>query len=145
VSSSVAAEIRDVLARHAELFDNRVEGGFSSAYTAEATIGGETGPLAPIAEIGSGAAPGRVFFPHHTTDVALHRVDDVTVRAWSKYLVIRGDGTAGSGDYQDTLVHTPDGWRIAERRVSRGSRPETDPDGPSQRSFTAGSWRRPTP
>jgi hypothetical protein len=145
VSPADAAEIRDVLARHAQLFDNRVEGGFVAGYTADATIGGGAGPLAPIAEIGSGAAPGRVFFPHHTTDVVLHRVDDLTVRVWSKYFVIRGDGTAGSGDYQDTVVRTPEGWRIAVRRVSRGSRPETDPDGPSQRSFTARSWRRPTP
>jgi SnoaL-like protein len=145
VPPSDAAQIRDVLARHAQLFDNRVGDGFSAAYTADATIGGETGPVAPIAQIGSGADPGRVFFPHHTTDVVLHRVDDATVRAWSKYVVIRGDGTAGSGDYQDTVVRTPEGWRIAVRRVSRGSRPETDPDGPSQRSFTARSWLRPSP
>jgi hypothetical protein len=145
VTPADATEIRDVLARHAELFDNRVQDGFGAAYTSDATIGGEAGPLAPICEIGSGAAPGRVFFPHHTTDVVLHQVDDGTVRAWSRYFVIRGDGTAGSGDYQDTLVRTREGWRIAVRRVSRGSRPDTDPDGPSQRSFTARSWRQPSP
>jgi hypothetical protein len=54
---------------------------------------------------------------------------------------VRGDGTVGSGDYQDTLVRTAVGWRIAARDVSRGNRLDSDPTGgPSKRSFTFGSW-----
>jgi len=133
--------IRDVVARHAHVVDNRAWEETGQAYTADAGLGGESGGLAPVAGLRPSMETGRVFFPHHTTDTVLHRVDDDTVRAWSKYFVVRGDGTAGSGDYQDTVVRTPDGWRIAERRVSRGSRPDTDPDGPSTRQLTFASWR----
>ncbi len=66
---------------------------------------------------------------HNTTDVVLDARTDGTIRAWSKFYIVRGDGTVGSGDYQDTLVRTADGWRIAERDVSRGNRLESDPTG----------------
>jgi hypothetical protein len=47
----------------------------------------------------------------------------------------------GSGDYQDTLVKTADGWRIAERDVSRSNRLDTDPTGGgSTRTFSVASW-----
>jgi hypothetical protein len=55
-------------------------------------------------------------------------------------MIVRTDGTAGSGDYQDTLVHTTGGWRIARRRASRGNRRDDDPGGPSTRTFDFGSW-----
>ncbi|WP_256385334.1 hypothetical protein [Parafrankia colletiae] len=38
------------------------------------------------------------------------------------------------------MVRTPRGWRIAERSVSRGNRPDDDPDGPSTRTFSAATW-----
>ncbi|MET0931313.1 MAG: nuclear transport factor 2 family protein, partial [Aeromicrobium sp.] len=121
--------------------DNHAWDALLHAYTSDAGLGGERADLAPVAGLRTSLPAGRVYFPHHTTDTVLHVVDDDTVRAWSKYVVVRGDGTAGSGDYQDTVVRTPDGWRIAARRVSRGSRPDTDPDGPSTRRLTFASWR----
>jgi hypothetical protein len=81
--------------------------------------------------------------PHaeHSTDVILDARPDGTVRAWSKFYIVRSDGTVGSGDYQDTLVKTGDGWRIAERDVSRGNRLDTDPTGgASTRTFSVASW-----
>lgn len=66
---------------------------------------------------------------------------DGTARAWSKYVIVRTDGTAGSGDYLDTLVRTPDGWRISRRDVHRGRRRDDDPGGPSERSWTFATWR----
>jgi 3-phenylpropionate/cinnamic acid dioxygenase small subunit len=135
VSAALRAEVVDVLHRHPQAFDNHAWALVPTAYTADATLGGR--PFDPEALV----EPGRVFFPHHTTSVAIHQVDADTLRVWSKYLVVRGDGTVGSGDYQDTLVRTADGWRIAERAVSRGNRPDSDPDGPSTRTLTAATWR----
>lgn len=40
------------------------------------------------------------------------------VTARSKFLGVRRDGSVGSGAYTDVLRRTPDGWRIAHRRVS---------------------------
>ena len=140
VDAETYAEVVDVLSRHALLVDNRIDQreGAAEAYAtaylpapAQAMLGG----LGAVYDV-----PGRVPFPHHTTDVAVHRVDDSTLRVWSKFFTIRGDGTAGSGDYQDTLVRTASGWRISERAVSRGQRPADDPDGPSTRSLDRASW-----
>jgi 3-phenylpropionate/cinnamic acid dioxygenase small subunit len=145
VGAADAQEIRDVLARHALMFDNRAWDTASHGYTADAGLGGAEGDLAPVSGLSAAERSPQVYFPHHTTDTVLHAIDSDTVRAWSKYFVIRGDGTAGSGDYQDTVVRTPEGWRIAERRVSRGSRPDTDPDGPSTRELTVATWRAAQP
>jgi hypothetical protein len=40
---------------------------------------------------------------HNTTDVILDLRPDGTIRAWSKFYIVRGDGTVGSGDYQPYL------------------------------------------
>lgn len=120
------AEVTDLVARHPQSFDNRAGELMATAYTPAVSFGEPP--------------PGRVFFPHHTTNTVVHVVDEDTLRVWSKYLVVRGDGTAGSGDYQDTVVRTPDGWRISDRQVSRGNRPDSDVDGPSTRTFTEESW-----
>ncbi|WP_368966379.1 nuclear transport factor 2 family protein [Parafrankia sp. FMc2] len=135
VDAATYAEVRDLLARHPHVFDNIALAALPGAYTDDATLGG-----APLAQLANGLPFGRVMFPHHTTDIAVHRVDDDTLRVWAKYFVLRGDGTAGSGDYQDTVVRTPRGWRIAERDASRGNRPDDDPDGPSTRTLTAATW-----
>jgi hypothetical protein len=139
VDAATYTEVRDLVARHAHLFDNRAPDLMSTAYTEGALMGSDLGPVVSIDDLVSGT-PTRVMFPHHTTDTVVHRVDPDSLRVWSKYFVIRGDGTAGSGDYQDTVVRTPDGWRIAERRVSRGRRPDDDPDGPSVRLLSLDSW-----
>ncbi len=135
VDAATYGEIVSLLAKHPHVFDNIALGAISAAYTEDAGMG-----EGRIADVAQGLPFGRVMFPHHTTDIVVHRVGDDTLRVWSKYFVIRGDGTAGSGDYQDTIVRTPDGWRIAERLVTRGNRPEDDPDGPSTRTLTPASW-----
>ncbi|WP_163554171.1 nuclear transport factor 2 family protein [Candidatus Frankia alpina] len=135
VDAATYADVCSLLAKHPHLFDNIALGAAPTAYTDDAVLSGT-----PLTQAASGLPYGRVMFPHHTTDIAVHRVDDDTLRIWAKYLVIRGDGTAGSGDYQDTVVRTPRGWRIADRAVTRGNRPDDDPDGPSTRNLTAATW-----
>ncbi|MFB7507630.1 nuclear transport factor 2 family protein [Streptomyces broussonetiae] len=52
---------------------------------------------------------------HHVTNVVVHEGADGRVRARSKGLGVRADGTCGSVTYDDTLVRTSDGWRISHR------------------------------
>ncbi|MEV6112970.1 nuclear transport factor 2 family protein [Streptomyces sp. NPDC052109] len=54
---------------------------------------------------------------HHVTNVVVLESADGRVRARSKALGVRADGSCGSATYDDTLVRTPDGWRISHRRL----------------------------
>jgi len=54
---------------------------------------------------------------HHITNVVLTEEGDGEVRALSKGIGIMADGSCGSGTYEDRIVHTPAGWRIAHRTV----------------------------
>ncbi|MGW0229848.1 nuclear transport factor 2 family protein [Actinopolymorpha singaporensis] len=54
---------------------------------------------------------------HLVTNIVVAEHDgEVTAR--SKFLGVRRDGSVGSGVYEDVVRRTPDGWRIAHRRVS---------------------------
>lgn len=135
VPAQDAAAIIDVLALYAQVVDNRAFDHLGDVFTADATVGDAdlTGFSARV----EGIEP---YHPHYTTDTVLHARDDSTVRAWSKYVIVRTDGSIASGDYRDTVVRTEDGWRIAHREVSRGLRPESDPGGASERNFTIDGW-----
>jgi 3-phenylpropionate/cinnamic acid dioxygenase small subunit len=54
---------------------------------------------------------------HHVTNVVVEQVAEDRVRALSKGLGVRADGSCGSATYEDTVVRTADGWRICHRRV----------------------------
>ncbi|MEO3756260.1 nuclear transport factor 2 family protein [Streptomyces sp. B6B3] len=55
---------------------------------------------------------------HHVTNLVLTEVGADRVRARSKGIGINADGTCGSVTYDDDIVRTRDGWRIAYRRVA---------------------------
>ncbi|WP_406450061.1 nuclear transport factor 2 family protein [Streptomyces sp. NBC_01622] len=55
---------------------------------------------------------------HHVTNVVIEDSTEERVRARSKGLGVRTDGSCGSVTYEDTVVRTGAGWRIARRRVS---------------------------
>lgn len=55
---------------------------------------------------------------HHVTNVVIEELADGRVRARSKGLAIRADGSCGSVTYVDTVVRVAAGWRISRRRVS---------------------------
>lgn len=132
--------VLDVLARYAQVIDNGDWHELASVFTPDVVFGrsGVRGFDAIIAAVGS-VTP---YHPHHTTNSLLGLAPDGTVRAWSKYVIVRTDGTAGSGDYLDTLVRTPAGWRISRRDVHRGTRRDDDPGGPSVRTWTFDDWRK---
>ncbi|MFJ2267735.1 nuclear transport factor 2 family protein [Streptomyces sp. NPDC087228] len=55
---------------------------------------------------------------HHVTNIVLTEVSDDQVRARSKGIGIRADGTCGSVTYEDLIVRGEKGWRISRRTIS---------------------------
>lgn len=51
---------------------------------------------------------------HHVTNIVAD-VDGDTATMRATLLVVLDNGTAVSGEYRDTAVRTPDGWRISHR------------------------------
>ena len=54
---------------------------------------------------------------HHVTNVVVEELPDGQIRARSKALGIRADGSCGSVTYVDTVVRVEAGWRISRRRL----------------------------
>jgi hypothetical protein len=133
--------ILDVLARYAHVIDNADWDLLGTVFTPGVTFRGSRSAVEGWAGIADMIGAVRPYYPHHTTDVLLGARGDGTVRAWSKYFIVRDDGTAGSGDYLDILVRTHEGWRVHDRRISRGNRAPHDPGGMSERTFTFELWQ----
>jgi hypothetical protein len=54
---------------------------------------------------------------HHVTNIVLTEAADGSVRALSKGLGVRTDGSVDSVTYEDTVVRGAAGWRITHRVV----------------------------
>jgi hypothetical protein len=52
---------------------------------------------------------------HHVTNVVIGEDLDGTVRVLSKAIGVGRKGRVGSGTYDDIVVKTPEGWRLAKR------------------------------
>ncbi|MCW2530276.1 MAG: hypothetical protein JWM76_5136 [Pseudonocardiales bacterium] len=141
VNADDATEIIDLLSRYAHVIDNRDWAQADEVFTDDVQLGATPALATGISRLQTLIGDAPATHGHNTTDVILDQRPDGTIRAWSKFYIVRGDGTVGSGDYQDTLVRTDDGWRIAYRDVSRGNRLDSDPTGgPSKRTFSFASW-----
>jgi hypothetical protein len=141
VTAADATEILDLLTRYAHVIDNRDWAHADDVFTPDVQFGRNPAFGTGIAQLSALLGDAPATHGHNTTDIILDQRADGTIRAWSKFFIVRGDGTVGSGDYQDTLVRTADGWRIAIRDVSRGNRLDTDPTGgPSSRTFSVAGW-----
>ncbi len=141
-------DITTVLARYVQVVDNADWDRADEVFTADATFGsGSDAPGIPLSQMVAGfaemvAARPVPLFPHQCTDAVLVAVAPGVVRSWSKFFTVRADGTVTSGDYMDTIVHSDTGeWRIKDRSASMGNRPDSDPFGPSRRTFTSAIWR----
>jgi hypothetical protein len=64
-------------------------------------------------------APGKPPHPpsHHMTNCYVYE-EGGAVRVWMKWIIPNPAGGVIIGDNKDTVVRTPDGWRIAERIAS---------------------------
>ncbi|MBB5911875.1 3-phenylpropionate/cinnamic acid dioxygenase small subunit [Nocardia transvalensis] len=60
---------------------------------------------------------------HHVTNIIIAATDGDTVLVRAKGIGVATDGTVGSVTYDDIVRRTPDGWRIAHRRVVPRRRP----------------------
>jgi SnoaL-like domain len=141
-------EIKTVLAAYVQVVDNADWSRRDEVFTTDATFGGGAdGRGTPLSEMINGfdemvAARPVPLFPHQCTDAVLVTVAPGVVRSWSKFFTVRADGTITSGDYMDTIVRSETGvWRIKDRSASMGNRPDSDPFGPSRRTFTSAAWR----
>jgi hypothetical protein len=63
--------------------------------------------------------PGIQPVGHHVGNVLVDQRPDGTVSVRSKGFSVMADGTAGTCTYDDIVVRTNDGWRIARRQVLR--------------------------
>jgi len=66
---------------------------------------------------------------HFTNPVVDVAKDGKTAKSLIKLLVVRANGLVGTGEYEDELVLTENGWRISERtaRVRKADAAETSP------------------
>jgi hypothetical protein len=72
-------------------------------------------------------APGKQPVAHLVTNVIVTEGPDGTVRVRSKGLAVMPDGAAGAARYDDRVVPTEAGWRIAHRKVVPAGRPDGGP------------------
>jgi 3-phenylpropionate/cinnamic acid dioxygenase small subunit len=111
--------INDLIAMHGHFSDSGDLDRYAEIFTAdvEYEVGGTVlVGCAALADAGRALGAGNPV-GHHVTNVVLLQTSAKRVRAVSKFLGVKADGTTGSGTYEDTIVRTDAGWRIAHRRV----------------------------
>lgn len=121
-------EINQVLARYGQIVDTRCWGSLAQVFTADAVF--------DTSEFGRGCLEGldaiRAMFEGSSPPYSVNIVNVVVsdgdapgkARAYSKNIGFLPKGKVGSASYDDDLVKTPDGWRVARRwaRARRGDR-----------------------
>ena len=113
--------IQQLMAHYGHLVDARAFGRLGEIFCEDGVFdvtahqaGRHTGLAAVIAFFERASHPRA----HHATNLYVYE-EAGAVRARSKYAVPAGDGRMFGGDYEDTLAHTPNGWRIRERVVTK--------------------------
>lgn len=114
--------VTDLLSLHGHLIDagelDRLDELFTADVTYDVTDFGQPA-LEGVAAVRDAALALGAGNPvaHHITNVVLTERADGTVRALSKAIGIRADGTCGSVTYDDIVVRGADGWRIRYRKL----------------------------
>lgn len=112
--------IHQLMSHYGHVADAGDRGLLRSVFTEDAVFDArpvEAGLHEGVDAIGDWFALGKPPHPpsHHTTNVYVYE-EDGAVRARSKWLTINAKaGRPRSGDYDDVLVRTADGWRIQTR------------------------------
>ncbi|MER7638841.1 nuclear transport factor 2 family protein [Streptomyces sp. NPDC126522] len=114
--------IRELIALHGHLIDEGELDRMSEVFTPDVEYDltdFTQGTLTGLAQLTAAALTLGSANPvaHHVTNVVIEDSPDGTIRARSKGLGIRTDGSCGSVTYVDTLVRVETGWRIASRTV----------------------------
>ena len=119
LSAEDLLEIRQTLALFPHAFDDKDDDALALVFAQDAVIeltrGG--GSLKRgIEEIRAFARSlGDDAPDHHTLDTVVLVDEHGVVRARSRYLAVLSDQSVHNGEYLDTLVETPGGWRISHR------------------------------
>lgn len=115
--------ITELVSLHGHIVDDgsleRLEELFTADVVHDLTEFGQ-GPLVGVEAIREAALALGAANPvaHHVTNIVIAESADGLIRVRSKGLGVRADGSCGSVTYDDIVIHTPDGWRICQRRVS---------------------------
>ena len=122
--------IHELVALHGHLADDRRPGDLhllltdDAAYDVTAYGMGVVQGLDALTRLFA-ERPGEQPVGHHVTNVLIEDAGDrVAVR--SKGRAVMADGSAGTVVYEDEVVRTPAGWRIARRTVVPARRDEPD-------------------
>ncbi|PNE36009.1 MULTISPECIES: nuclear transport factor 2 family protein [Streptomyces] len=116
------AAVTELLALHGHLFDDgelhRLDELFTPDVQYDVTVFGQ-GVLHGPAQILAAALALAERNPvgHHVTNIVVTPVTGDQVRVRSKGLGVGADGSCSSVTYEDVVVRTPGGWRIAHRTV----------------------------
>lgn len=114
--------IRHLLATYTYSGDRGRIDGLAACFAEDGTLefpgAVATGPAAVVAALTSGgpADPARTFVRHHVTN-PLIEVEGDAATARSYFTVYSNNGPDHAGTYNDRLVHTSAGWRLAHRQV----------------------------
>jgi ketosteroid isomerase-like protein len=118
-------EIQELIYRYAHLVDDRDWDRLREVFTEDASFDASEAGYPPMRGPDEVAARWRqVRHPagHHSTNVLIEFEDDDAAIARSKGISIfaeDGRGPSSSVDYEDRVVRSADGWRIASRRATR--------------------------
>ncbi|GAA1952207.1 nuclear transport factor 2 family protein [Kitasatospora viridis] len=123
LSASDRLAIAELISLHGHLFDDGELDRLDELFTADVVYDlsdfGQQQPLRGVAAVRAAALAMGEANPvgHHVTNIVLTPVADSEVRARSKGIGVKADGTTGSVTYEDTVVRGEQGWRISCRRV----------------------------
>jgi hypothetical protein len=113
-------ELHELNSRYADLIDHRDWAGLSEIFIPDAVFNITTPHrvrhLEGLAAIQSYMEhEARHPLAHHITNVYVDCVDDGSRFLHTRLLLVQHDGTAESGGYDDRVVRTTQGWRVAAR------------------------------
>ncbi len=119
--------IQQLLALHGHLIDGRALERLGELFTADVVY--------DVSALGQGVIRGlddfreisaafvedeRSPIGHHVTNVVVEELTADTATVRSKAIGVLCNGSTGSVTYLDRVVQTPEGWRIAARRILAG-------------------------
>lgn len=122
ITSDDRAAISELISLHGHLMDDGELYRLEELFTADVTYDLEDfglGLLHGVPAIRDAALAMGAANPvgHHVTNLILTEIEDDMVRARSKGIGIKADGTSGSVIYEDMVRRAGKGWRISYRKV----------------------------
>jgi 3-phenylpropionate/cinnamic acid dioxygenase small subunit len=114
--------IGELIAMHGHLCDDGELDRLGEVFTADVVYDVTDMGHPPLKGVAACAEAGRALgelnpVGHHVTNVVLAEVSADEVRARSKGIGVKADGTAASVVYEDVVVRLAEGWRISRRRI----------------------------